>query len=520
MQTVFSNGMTCHVWANQSQLEGRSSNGNISFHGRSLYSYGTHYLLGFIMPDRVAFLNSHNYSITTSKHQTYASRAVSGTRFYINDMTQLGDTFDRVAWIMKTRREGKSPAKENADYYSRSLVRIREALLVYADLLRGNGSRYDRATDQSEVTSECAGQYLANAAGIGRAWPAIVKAADKRNVANAKASAIKTRKHAKALAIRYADMSPVDWRLHMRKDHSKYESFYDREAKALFHAQRTAKAEGLSAKRQAMLKYRRAYALARKNGYEDLSAQHKRWDLVRRHIATIRSARDILAENPKLPYTAPVKHGATKAALAALGYLIECQCFPSASRERMRFEIARLMGTLPALAALKDAHEAEQLAREQAEYRARMEVRRIERENEAKEQAEKIELWKKGENVRVYFDSEHGGAALRVMGDMLQTSHGAEVPLSHAVKVFRFAKMIRLQNFAPDGTPLVKETVTNWARNGKTIRVGHFQVDRVGSNGSFQAGCHQIAWEEVERVARAAGVYEEQASADALEASN
>lgn len=97
-----------------------------------------------------------------------------------------------------------------------------------------------------------------------------------------------------------------------------------------------------------------------------------------------------------------------------------------------------------------------------------------------------------------------GGALLRVKGDTLQTSLGAEVPLSHAVKVFQFVKLCR-------------ERGEGWARNGRTIRVGHFQVDRVMPCGDFVAGCHRINWHEVARLATLLGLDAVEASADAIE---
>jgi hypothetical protein len=67
------------------------------------------------------------------------------------------------------------------------------------------------------------------------------------------------------------------------------------------------------------------------------------------------------------------------------------------------------------------------------------------------------------------------------------------VPLEHAVRVFRFVKLCRERGEA-------------WQRNGRSLRVGHFQVDSVDANGDFTAGCHFIAWPETEAAAIAAGV--------------
>jgi hypothetical protein len=113
------------------------------------------------------------------------------------------------------------------------------------------------------------------------------------------------------------------------------------------------------------------------------------------------------------------------------------------------------------------------------------------------EGAEKLAAWRRGEPVSLGYFGEsrdaQGGALLRVKGDNLETSLGAKVPLAHAVKVFRFAKLCR-------------ERGEQWHRNGSTLRVGHFQVDAVAADGSFRAGCHKINWPEIEQSAVAAGV--------------
>ena len=38
MANVFSNSMVAHVWAQQTQSEGRSNNGNLYFEGPCIYS--------------------------------------------------------------------------------------------------------------------------------------------------------------------------------------------------------------------------------------------------------------------------------------------------------------------------------------------------------------------------------------------------------------------------------------------------------------------------------------------------
>lgn len=141
----------------------------------------------------------------------------------------------------------------------------------------------------------------------------------------------------------------------------------------------------------------------------------------------------------------------------------------------------------------RDADPAVQAKRERE--RERREARKAKQERYAQElramqDREYREAWLAGApHYGRAFRDEHGGAVLRVQGENLQTSLGASVPLQHAVKAFRFIKLVR-------------ERGQDWSRNGRTVRVGHFQVDRIDAQGNIHAGCHFIAWPEIERIAR------------------
>lgn len=131
---------------------------------------------------------------------------------------------------------------------------------------------------------------------------------------------------------------------------------------------------------------------------------------------------------------------------------------------------------------------AEAVEREAARVAA---VERLERERA--EAAARIPNWRAGGRAVGRLTDEKGGALLRVRGETLETSWGAEVPLSHAVRAFRFIALCRASG-------------KGWEANGKTLPVGHFRVDSVTASGSIKAGCHVINWPEIEAAARAAGV--------------
>jgi hypothetical protein len=394
MPTVFPGREVAHVWNSQTQAEGRNNNDQLYFTGRRMYSYGSHYLAGFIMPDGAVILNASSYSITTSKHMSYISSAVSNRRRYY------------------------APRLTDLDYALR-------------DLAEGNGRR-QRATVRDYLKanaaelSEEAGAYIAERFGLLRSWPAIKRQAE-REAAKAKREA-ERRNHAQALALakRFAEMTA--------------ESF--------------------------------ALAIPDESG------------------------RDVVSGS----YTESLTSFTKKLAAA----------HKAASRAGQTRRKAILWERLKALREFNAAGFGGSTLRPDAEaIAAERERRRVERE---REEAERRAEWIAGKgNGR--FDDANGGALLRIAGDPakpetaeLETSHGARVPLAHAIKAFRFVKLIR-------------EAGGHWQRNGRTVRVGHYQLDSIDPDG-FNAGCHRINWPEIERVAKLAGVFDCEPSDAAAEPSH
>lgn len=77
MKTVFSNhDQVAHIWASQSQAQGRA--GNIFFEDQTIYSYGYHFAIARFAPefgDIVLFTKRH-YSNSTGKHKGIVRRAI------------------------------------------------------------------------------------------------------------------------------------------------------------------------------------------------------------------------------------------------------------------------------------------------------------------------------------------------------------------------------------------------------------------------------------------------------------
>ncbi len=133
---------------------------------------------------------------------------------------------------------------------------------------------------------------------------------------------------------------------------------------------------------------------------------------------------------------------------------------------------------LDTLQAWITAHEAEeQQHREQAALLVEEERRR--------EHAEQIRRFRAGDLPASYIPGL--SPMLRVMGEEVQTSLGARFPVSHARRALAFIFKVR-------------ESGQEYVRNGHTIHLGHYVIDRIESDGTVHAGCHVVKWEEIERI--------------------
>jgi hypothetical protein len=135
----------------------------------------------------------------------------------------------------------------------------------------------------------------------------------------------------------------------------------------------------------------------------------------------------------------------------------------------------------------KRAKAAEQRERAEALRKEKAEAARIAR---CAECADLVALWRKGERIPLPFDAQRtadGSAMLRIIGDTVQTSQGAEAPLSDARAAFAvYQRVMRV----PCGT---------WSPP-ELIQLGpHFQLDSINTrDGSVRAGCHFFSAAELE----------------------
>lgn len=146
--------------------------------------------------------------------------------------------------------------------------------------------------------------------------------------------------------------------------------------------------------------------------------------------------------------------------------------------------------------ALIAAHRArdtpEAIARREKTKAKRAVADKVKAEYQAQERAKRAESWRNGGAPLWRADLEAMPCALlRVVGDTLQTSHGATVPLRDAKRLFALIS----QN--------MRSHVRGTFPHG--FRVGAYELSRIEENGDFRVGCHVIEYREAARLAAEIG---------------
>jgi hypothetical protein len=480
---VFDNSMTAHVWAQQNQPSGRSSNGNFSFDCAKLYSYRT--VIGYILPNGTPLYTAENYSITTNRHMRELHSAIGWRNGY--SMPNLDSLVPALETLRRALRD------KDSGY----LRRARADILAHLEKYAGRTG--------AEVAA-----VLLRLCGVRDAeqrWSRIAATAERNRLAAVERGKRKLRaqrlEHAKQAAAS-TPQSLADWKRRTLLEWNA-ESTAQKMALQLFHARNEAKAAGwkvIQRKCNAVLAEVRAFREMIHNN-EGIIYSHKQ---LRHDISDLRNW--MQPDNFKR-----YSSGGIEKICAAWGRVAgNGKGLQPEQRQRIADFVHQQLARVPAM------RHAEQCQHESERQVERLEQILRQRERAMREE-EQRKAWFDGVPAARWRGRDaDGNAYMRIVGDTLQTSEGAEVPLSHAVRVFRLVKAMREKWYLIDGKPGTDASRTPvWTRNGHVVRVGHFQVDRINADGSFTAGCHAFAWDEIERVAKVAGVYDEAPDTSAIE---
>lgn len=464
-----------HHFANRVSDYGRRSDGRVFFDGNRFYSYGRHYVAAYRLPEEFGgaiLLNDSKYSPTTSGHVSAVASAASHLPRirvpHLNELVSGWPNYDR----------------------QRQAVRLHFA----SDIGRTNTRRFverhirDLSEDAAKALLQLAGLSEARAAARAATLKAAAaKADEKLAIEQARAARIVALKQAKfSAAMSQAEF--VAW----------LDDFYG-------HGESAVEAQIVRYKGCAS-ELRRLQIVANKEtrGFVKVVARLKE------------QQKFIKAELAKLEASAAmrIRHMRTRALIAAVKTVsrpandkaFTLYAFSEAARAARKLAANR---RTRAETSFKLARFAEKLEAAQEMHKA------LEAREQIRARAAAIETWRNGTGPTPHGANDgKGGALLRavkiemdangeICGGLLQTSQGAEVPLTHAIRAFRFVKLCR-------------DNGRTWHKNGHSIRVGHYTLDSISPEGNFKAGCHRINWPEIERLARALGVFDMPANDSAL----
>ena len=188
MKTVFTNQELFHVFASGTQEHGRSANGNVFFSGDVLYSYGTHFPIAVRYKGKM-LLNADSYSVTTSKHQSYAASALRHFDcIYLPALRAVAELVQRKQRAAAYGKEARQVAMQDIAREARSYVKgmAREIKNAREKLSRAR-AEHMRHHWQGEITRhENAAQFVWNEIAGKRSNPIAGAIKEERNATKAR----------------------------------------------------------------------------------------------------------------------------------------------------------------------------------------------------------------------------------------------------------------------------------------------------------------------------------------------
>lgn len=447
-KTVFETSQAIHVWAQQSQAYGRNAKASVFFEGETVYSYGEHFPMASFVKPGVVLINEAHYSSTTSQHQ-------SAVRHAVNHHT----TFTVKNCLART------PADHDANIKV-MLDSIAESKRILSSTRHGLYARRV-AADSIERTVALANAYQREFFPR-RRKPAAILPADLEQHRSAARIAESKREFNSAVNAHKAALAG------------------ETRGRKRWYTKRVGPND-VRATAKNVIRYARMYRNTCKNAGAaapvlsvDWAHLLKVWRAARRSIARLESlgVRDSRSNR-----------AASHATITAQGLWnytqLETLYEGHNTNRPMGYDVfdkfAREMKTPEELARAYSSGDIMRREREEQRRRVHIAMRK-------KELPELIDAWKAGtleSNSRLRSEAP---CMLRLDGSEVETSWGARFPIEHARKAW----------------PLIQKVYAakrEWQRNGQEIRLGHFQIDRIESDGTVRAGCHTINRSEIERCA-------------------
>lgn len=110
MKKVFPNtSEVIHVFAQQTQSEGRNGTSSVFFRDNNIYSYGYHYLLGEYINYDTIIINDFGYSVTTSKHISELKQGTNHKNQFLTSDICIKSVQGAIDYNLKKLSRAKKP---------------------------------------------------------------------------------------------------------------------------------------------------------------------------------------------------------------------------------------------------------------------------------------------------------------------------------------------------------------------------------------------------------------------------
>lgn len=509
MRKVVPSDTVCHLWAHKAQDEARTPSSNCYFHGPTLYSYNSHFVVAHHAENGRVLWNDASYNSTTSGHQREAVRAL--TQQQLRDALHFPLlSVDDVREVDRAFNAKTLPATTAQKLHDTIVSQVKKT----ANMKHGSGPFEDclRLAQRYDATL----RYLYSVTGKKYPLPAVPDSppADKAERAVwiltfAKKQVIADFEAAFQAAggdCRYQPYGDEAYKLqnhinmlvssavYLGKADRLYAMLHPGKTSAKTKALRKSIAPKLEAARAGLAEHQRTAAI---KIIDQTAAQYFRrgrsntdYPIYTHNVhVTLTTAKDLLPETD-MRITAlqrAVRKAAARASVSSADSLRNEYTSAVNADSAQRFFDAKLqyLGVVSRAEGMTGPYAAYLLKPLQASIdHARTRLEQIQADI-MRQNAQKIAEWIAGtSNVKPPYEA---GTFARLRGDQIETTQGASVPIEHACRLARVFDRIVLAGGK------------DWA-DGNGPMVGHYRVNKIGADGTLVIGCHNFNPTEAARL--------------------
>lgn len=155
MKKVFQNtSEVVHVFAQQTQSEGRNQSGSIYFRDNRIYSYGSHYLLGEFINDETIIINDFGYSVTTSKHINELTNATSQYNQFFTSSIDIKHIQTEIDYNIKKLSKANKP-----EIYISNITKLESNLTKWVKFCKDNKIKKEHFSKYNFVVNKSDYKY-------------------------------------------------------------------------------------------------------------------------------------------------------------------------------------------------------------------------------------------------------------------------------------------------------------------------------------------------------------------------